>query len=686
MTDEEAILVQCETLDEILEFSRVKLSNLKPSEWVEQNRRMGTEETQFAGPFSYRRTPFTRELVDCFSPDHPGKYFAMMKGAQVGFSVGVLEGGICYTISQNPCNILFLTGHSELSEEAVGKLDIAIDHSGIRDLIKPTAQRKKSNKTGDTNTKKEFPGGSLVSGSIGNHKLLRQRSVRIVIADDFDAAKSKSKESGSTRKLMEQRAASYYSTMKMFFLSSPELEANSNILEVYNLGDKRKFYVPCPCCGAFITLEWSTPLKGSDKEKAGITWNLDSEGGLIVESVGYICQECGDFFTDRNKLEWMNHGKWIPTCKPQNPDYYSYHINSLYGPPGTFDWVKYVRDWMEANPPDQPQKQDLQQSFDNLTLGIPFQPTGLSPKASDMQKNNIRRYEIGTIPEKLSLKDGNGKIVLLTCAADMNGVAEDARLDWEIVAWSESGASYSILHGSVGTFIPREGNMKIKIEREKLSYDASKPNNVWKEFLKVINGNYYTDTDHPRRMQIFTTGLDVGHLKEYAWPFIDKNVRVVGLKGVPETFIKQGTDRRSFRLSKERPNLYLVEVNMVKDYLNDLINLKFDEMNDEHQPPGYMNYPTPSGGLYLYKNFFEQYESEHKVVETDDDGKVLGYIWDKKQSNSQNHFWDVRVYNLVVKDILTYQMCTMFKIKNYTWDDFVRIILGGKTGDQAKLF
>jgi len=43
----------------------------------------------------------------------------------------------------------------------------------------------------------------------------------------------------------------------------------------------------------------------------------------------------------------------------------------------------------------------------------------------------------------------------------MNGTEQDARMDYEVVAWSESGATYSIKHGSIGTFIPREGAKKI---------------------------------------------------------------------------------------------------------------------------------------------------------------------------------------------------------------------------------
>jgi len=674
--NEELLLGQ---LDEILDSSQVFLSNIKPSDWAEKNRIMSGGESQYEGRFSYSRTPYCREIVDCLSPDHPARVVVVMKGAQLGASTGIIEPGIGYTIAENPGNILFLTGHTELAEEAVAKIDVMIDSCGIRHLIKPTAIRKRAAKTGDTNTKKEFAGGSLISGGAGNHKLLRQRSIKVAYIDDFEAAKGTTKESGNTRLMIEQRLAAYYSKMKLYYISTPELKASSNIEPVYLMGDQRRYYIPCPCCGVMIYLEWAIPLKDADNEMAGITWKTDADNKLIPESVGYICQECGGFFNDHNKLELLQAGKWQATAVPERPDYYSYHISSLYAPPGMFDWEHYVRNYMEANPPNAKRKEELHQTFVNLVLGQTYEPVGESPKAHELQKN-IRNYEIGTLPEKLSLKDGNGRIVLLTCACDLNGIVEDARLDYEVVAWAESGANYSITHGSIGTFIPKENSMRIKADRERWTYEHGRPFNVWKELEKVIQADYFTDTDQPRRMKILITGVDTGMYNSFAYPFLDKtNAYAVGLKGKNvEKFVRDEVDRRTFSPSKERAKLYLVEVNMLKDQLRDCMLLKFDEHNDTEQPVGFMNYPIPSDGKYLLKNYFEHFESEHRLPETTKDGKQIGSRWEKKSSAHQNHMWDVRVYNMVLKDIVTHEVCTDMKIKNYTWADYVQLVMGNK--------
>lgn len=659
---------------DIFDSSWHKLSTIKPSDWNEQHRSMDSSVSRFKGRFSYDITPYTRELVDCLSPDHPARRIACMKGAQIGYSTGVIEAGIGWIISQQPGNILFLTGHSDLAEEAVTKIDNMIDSTGIRGLIKPNSKRTRGTKTGDTNTKKEFPGGSLVSGSAGNHKLLRQRAVKYGFIDDFDAAKKSDKKSGSTRKMIEQRFAAYADEMKLFYISTPEIRQSSNIEPAYLLGDQRKYHIPCPCCGEFICLEWTIPIEGRDNEMGGITYKLDANNKLVDDSVGYICQKCGDFFDDSNKHELNVLGKWIPTAEPSEEGYYSYHISSLYAPPGMYDWKHYVRQYLEANPTGQKTIEILNQTFVNLCLGLPYEATGESPKANELQKNNIRSYEVEVVPEKLSIKDGNGKIVLLTCACDLNGIEEDARLDYEVLAWSESGATYSVTHGSIGTFIPREGAKKNKEDRAAWSYEHHRSNSVWPEFNKVIDAIWPTDSG--RQMKIFITGVDTGHYTNQAYSFVDtSNFNVVCLKGDKvNKYVPFGRDVPTFKLAKERPNLFLAEVGHLKDNLAGYITLKWDQGNDQAQPANFMNFPTPSKGKYLFKNFFSHYESEHRVIENKE-GQEVAAIWVKKSSISQNHFWDVRIYNIVLKDILLKKIFKELKMQTYTWQDYCSLVL-----------
>ncbi len=662
-----------EQIFEVLDCARHLISNIKPADWNELHRVMTSDVSPFPGPFNYNRTPYLREVVNCMSPDHPASKIAVMKGAQIGFSTGVIEAAIVWIISQNPGNILFLTGHADLAEEAMNKkIDQAIDSCGLRNLIRPNVLRAKNMRTGDTNKSKEFPGGSLQAGSASNHKLLKQRSVRFGFIDDYDGAKASSKESGATTELIEQRFAAYSQKMKLFYISTPELKSTSNIEPVYLLGDQRKYFIPCPCCGEYIYLGWNIQVKGSENEKAGITWQLDAANKLIDSSVGYICQECGKFFTDKDKYELNLLGEWRPTAEPSEIGYYSYHISSLYAPPGMYDWAHYVRQYLAANPINEPQKVAKMKTFTNIVLGETFEELGESPQANELAKNTMP-YDIGIIPESLSIRHGNGRIVLLTLACDINGLEDDARLDYEIVGWSESGSSYSITEGSIGTFIPREGLNKA--DRDRWTYQFNKHNSVWPEFDKILSKEYFTDTG--RKTRIYMAGVDCGYLDKYTSVYIDKsNYNVIGLKGKDaEKYIRFGVDVPSFRVAKERSNLYLVEVNQLKDELAELMKLKYDERADPTQPPGFLNFPNPAQGKYTFKNYFQHYEAEHRIIENKE-GQPIASRWVKKNTVVQNHKFDCRVYGMVLRDIMVAMVCRELKIKNYTWGDYVKIALG----------
>jgi phage terminase large subunit GpA-like protein len=657
---------------DIIEASRFVLSDVKPSDWAELNRTMGSDETSIPGPFSYKYTPYLREVVDFFSENHPGRIGAVMKGGQLGFSTGVLENAIGWIIKNNPGNILFLSGHQELSEEAMnGKIDKMIDSCGLRELIKPNVLRKRNQRTGDTSKSKEFPGGSLIAGSASNHKLLKQRSVKYGLIDDFDGAKKSSKESGNTRTLIQHRFAAHYDKMKLMYISTPELKETSNIEPVFKLGDQRYWNIPCPCCGEYISLHWSIEIDGKDGEMGGITWKLDENGKLLSESVGYTCQKCGDWFNDSRKTELLNLGKFVPTAEPSEIGYYSWHISCLYAPPGMFDWEYYVRQYLEANPPGGKRKEDLHKAFLNLCLGETYEQQGEAPEAKVLQ-HNIRPYEIGIVPERQAIDDGNGKIIVLTCACDLNGIEDDARMDYEIIGWSQSGSSYSIRHGSIGTFVPRESQMKNKEDRARWTYRVNTQNSVWPELEKILAQSYITDTD--RKMMVVLTGIDTGHYTDHVYNFVDRtNFSVVGVRGDKESKLrKYDIDRPSFKPALERKSLFLVDVNYVKDRLAEAMKLKWRK-SEGQQPPGFMNFPTPSQGLYLLNNYFQHFESEHRILQEKDDDKA--FRWVKKSSNSQNHFWDVRVYNMALKDILVDMVAKELKMKKLTWEEFCNLYI-----------
>lgn len=642
-------------LNQILQLvgrANVSVSDILPSEWCEMHRLMTSDLTAVKGKFKYYNSPYSREIVDTLHQSSPVKICSVMKGAQIGFSTGVIEAGIGWIIANAPGNILFLVGHSDLVKDSGKKLDTLIDNTGIRPLIRSTSKKARNTKTGDTDTMKEYPGGYLKLG-VTNHKMLRNISMQYGFIDDFDGMKSDTDSDGATTAMIEQRFAAFEQKKKIYYISTPTVKNHSNIEKEYLKGDQRKYHIPCPCCDVPIVWEWE-----------GITWKVDEFLDLIEESVGYTCQECGGFFDDRDKMELINKGVWIPTAKPISPSHRSYHLSALIAPIFMTGWDGYVRQYLEANPIGGKRDEKLHQTFCNLVLGITYEQQVENIKADELQ-NNIRPYEVGIIPEALSEQDGNGRIVLITLGSDLNGTLEDARLDYEIVAHSESGATYSIEHGSIGSFIPKDTAPELR--HDKKTYIHGRPNSVWPVLEEIIRRVWFRDSDGVG-MRIMMSGIDVGYMQEYALQFINSmDNNVVGLKGDGKAHIgfKKGDDVKQYRRSSSLARTYNVESNLNKDNCQSRMSLKWNKGN-EVQPYGFMNFPTPSNGKYLFSNYFSHFEAESKVY----DPKTKRYVW-RKEEGKQNHLFDCNIYSDVCKYIFLDSYFRDNKINNGVWSDYV---------------
>ena len=70
-----------EVLEDILSETKVMLSDIKPSEWYEQNMIM-PRGSAFPGPFKFDLTPYWREPLDCAHKNHPAKEISIIKGAE----------------------------------------------------------------------------------------------------------------------------------------------------------------------------------------------------------------------------------------------------------------------------------------------------------------------------------------------------------------------------------------------------------------------------------------------------------------------------------------------------------------------------------------------------------------------------------------------------------------------------
>lgn len=631
--------------------------------------------------------------------DNPAQIIAIMKGSQLGISIAGIFTILGWIMAESPANTLFITENDDkIRDQMQGPINQMINSTTLRDKVgahnirEREAKGRRKSGTGDTMKGIDFGDGRLYTWSGQTVGSLSSWSIKYGIYDEVERWKGVYKNAGDVIALVEPRHRESGNSRKLLFASTPEVKQTSRIEPLYELGDQQKYMMPCKHCGDMLDLIWHKDINGSN---AGVHYARDSRGKYVENSATYVCQNCGKDFKEVHKFDmydsayydYKNGSKiltcdWQGTAEPESYFYESYHISSLYSPAGFYSWNDLARKWCTIHPKNQPVKIEKLKTFRNQELGLTWEEQGREVKATQLLKNT-RNYDIGVIPNALSIQDGNGRIILITSAADLNGKEDDARLDWEIVAWSENGSSYSIDHGSIGTF-QRSKTMrhsstkafeKAESLRTKWTYKLNHTNNVWDEYKKTIMSRIYEQDDGLANPRCPIFGIDSGGtFKKYAKAFIAENPLCYAIQGKADNkYTKFDQIKTFFNHSTKIDGLYLMEGDTVKDHLADEISFVWDESMEIEQPAGFMNFPNPNDEKYQYKTFFHEFEGEKRELELNASATAIGSRWTRIHSKA-NHYWDVRCMNKVCREIIADQFCKAVKIP-VSWVNFANLVI-----------
>ena len=608
--------------------------NILPSEWNEQNRILTRDFSAKPGRLSFNNSPFWKEIIDNLAPTNPTREVVVMKGNQLGFTQIVLEGFLGYTIDKFPQPVLYVSADRDLAQENMAsRIDAMISTAGLSDKIKPSIVKKKRNKTGDTKNRKEFYGGFISALGAKNANKLRQVGFSVVLADEVDTYSKDLQGQGSTISLIRRRTDAFSKIRKILWGSTPLIKGASNIEDLFHEGDQRYYYVPCPICGKMQKLVWG------DGKGAGIRFERDGGGRLVLDSVHYQCEN-GCKIKETQKYNMLLKGKWIAEGKASREGTKSYHISALYS--NFLQWSDIINEWIDCGE----DKNKLRVFYNNVLA----QTWAEEVKTIKYQKvmQNIRNYKPGIVPNKMAIEDGNGRIVLITAAVDVNGIYEkpDGWFAFEVKGHCENGQTYSIMKAEInGTIEPMGGAWLA------LKYILEQP-------IKSDDGLTY---------KIDLTGVDVGFKPESGYWFANFCDRVIPLVG-------RNTPSKNDNIFQKRkvPKgvRWAIDTIYYKNLVVDYVKKQWGRRPQE-QPFGFMNFPDSKqrGGLestefekqfgvtitgYGYNDrYFKSFGSEAPIIEKTDpnneNGKVVG--WKKRNSRSLTHFWDVTVYNFAVRDI-----------------------------------
>jgi phage terminase large subunit GpA-like protein len=387
-------------------------ATLTGSEWAIKYGRLSPEGSAKSGSF----TPYAYQfgMLDAMT-DPDISEVVVMKAARVGYT-RCLDFTVGYYIHQDPCPILIVLPRTE-DAEGHSKDELV---PMIRDIaeLSALAGDAKAKKTGQTILSKNFLSGARVKLVGANSPAgLRRITVRVVLFDEVDGFPAGAGEEGDQIKLGTKRAETYWNS-KIILGSTPTIKAISRIQKAFDETDQRRFFVPCPHCDEFQTLEW-----GGKDIPYGMKWKKGSRDENLPETAFYACKANACVIEAWEKADMVARGEWRAT-KPGMRKV-GFHISALYSPLIKAAWPNLVREWLDSK--DDPL---LRQTFVNLVLGEAYEDRG--DKALAESRLAARRE---VYPAEVP--DG---VAVITVGGD----TQDDRVEIEVVGWGRNEESWSL--------------------------------------------------------------------------------------------------------------------------------------------------------------------------------------------------------------------------------------------------
>ncbi len=559
---------------------------LSVSEWSDRHRMLSQKSSAEAGKWRTSRTPYLKEIMECLSPRSKVEKVIFMKGAQIGGS----ECGNNWTgfiIDHAPGPMMVVQPTLELAKAySKQRIKTLIEETPkLSELVKEARERD----SGNTQLMKEFRGGFLKIAGANSAASLRSMPVRYLFMDEVDAYPGDVEGEGDPVKLGEKRTATF-ARRKLYYVSTPTIEGRSRISALYSTSDRRRYFVPCPHCGAFQWLKWSQ-IKYE---------TIDHGDTKEARNVRYLCEGCKGEIREHHKTEMLAKGEW----RAERPDVgggrlAGFHLSALYSPVGWYSWAAAAQDWLDA----QGKPEELK-GWINTTLGETWKEKSEAP---EWERLHERREPYA----RNQLQKG---VIFLTAGVDV----QKDRLEIEIVGWGKDKQSWSIdyrvIPGDTATSEPWEALDKILMEEWSSEGGGSRP-------IKKL---------------AVDSGYNTQHV--YNWARKHSITRVMATKGKASASLLVGQPSpvdvtSAGRKIKRGLQLWTIGVNIGKAELYTWLKLMKPTDPKKPYPAGYCHFPEYD------EEYFKMLTAEELVVR-----KVKGnkrYDWEKVRD--RNEALDCRV-------------------------------------------
>ena len=563
-------------------------SNLQPppklslSQWANTYGVLSRETSAQTGRF--RSFAYQNGIMDAIT-DPSVETVTVKKSARVGYTK-ILDHVIGYFIHQDPSPVLVVQPR-DIDAEDYSKIEIA---PMLRDtpVLSALVGAVKAKDANQTILKKVFLNGSSLSlvgaNSPGG---FRRITSRIVLFDEVDGYPVGGAGSEGDQIALGIKRSETFWNRKIVIGSTPTIKGISRIDRSWLESDQRRYFVPCPHCGDYQTLEWGGP-----DTPHGFKWDKDEAGNGIPESVYYVCRHNGCVIHDVDKPEMIANGEW----RAQAPfkRHAGFHIWAGYSLFPNASWENLVQEWLRVK--DDPLSR---QTFINLVLGECYEDRG--EKALNERRLADRCETWGA-----EVPDG---VAVITVGID----TQDDRFECEVIGWGRNEESWSLDYEVI------DGDMETPEPWDRL--DA---------YLKKI-----WHRSDGRGFEVMAACMDSGgHHTQKVYDFCKARIgrRIWAIKGESAVGGKRSPvwpTKKPMRKTKASYRPIILGVNAAKDSIRSRLHI-------EKPGPGYMHFPSDRD-----INYFEQLTSE-RSIRRQANGQYYR-VWELP-SGRANEALDCRVY------------------------------------------
>ncbi|KQW96966.1 hypothetical protein ASC94_09165 [Massilia sp. Root418] len=536
------------------------------------------------GKYRTSRTPHAREVMRALSDNHPCKRVAL-KGASQMLKTQVGLNWFACSVHQSPSNFLWILPTGKLQKRTSTRVSKTIE--AVPELKERVAAPRSRDSVNTLDTK-EYIGGALTIVTSGAAANLSELPARRVLYDEIDRAEANVNGEGASWKLAEARQTSFEKNRKSYYPSSPTIEDESTIDELFRMGTQQEALADCVHCGHAQPLVFER-------------LQLSEDGQVAL----YPCAECGACMLESDKNRMFARGAWSEGV-PGDGETVSFTISAMFLPYGWFSWLGMLKEYRAAKEKLDAGDDTLMITFYNTRLARVWARAKEQTKYEDLwNRAKASGYSLGMVP---------APACVLTAAIDTQG----DRLEFKALAWAEG------LEGFVVDFQVVDGDPALQ--------------STWDRAAELVRGQYRHAGGELLTIDAVFVDSGGNHTQE-VYNFCDAMRRegvhaikgesrpgkpIIGAKPTIVHFDNRGKGE------KRSGKLWWIGTDTAKDALVNRWKIEAG--------PGAIHFPNN-----LEEGYFKQLTAEYRVTKYRRGHRYTS--WEKKPGD-RNEALDLMVYNL----------------------------------------